>query len=433
MNYSPTLGTNHGSAFAHEFLSIISRLGASLGCYKVGFGCGAAHLSSLQDFHCGALYFTWDMHPRLAHAVPIGSKIKTIAPQFKEQKSHKTLGINCLVNINILTAQASVKTENLNWRCPIKLGDINMRVELVRNLGVVVACLLAVNSINSQATAQVGGTLRERIVERIAEQRNAAQSASQELSYGSDSLQKLDYWKPTTSDVPLVVFVHGGGWKRGDKREATGLKGTHFVQQGYAFASINYRLVPEHKVEDQSQDVADAIAYLIKNAEQLGFDSKRVAVMGHSAGAHLSALVGTDMQYLEKAGLDAQTLRGVIPLDGAAYDAGRQIQASGELMHDTYLQAFGSELKRQEALSPTLQAAAPNAAAFLILHVQRIDGTAQSNALAAALQKSGTPVEVKGFSGRGLAGHAEINRSLGDPDYPATPVVDDWLKKIFAK
>ncbi len=304
-----------------------------------------------------------------------------------------------------------------------------MQVGIGRNLGIVVACLWAAGSVNSLALAQVGGTLRE----RIAEHRKNVQSASQELSYGSDPLHKLDYWKPTTSGVPLVVFVHGGGWKRGDKREATGHKGTHFVQQGYAFASINYRLVPEHRVEEQAQDVADAIAYLIKNAELLGFDSKRVALMGHSAGAHLSALVGTDMQYLEKAGLDAHTLRGVIPLDGAAYDAGRQIQISGDLMHDTYLQAFGSELDRQQALSPTLQAAAPNAEAFLILHVQRIDGTVQSKALAAALQKSGTPAEVRGFSGRGLVGHAEINRNLGDLDYPATPVVDDWLKKIFDK
>ncbi len=305
-----------------------------------------------------------------------------------------------------------------------------MRLKSKHYTRIVVSCLLFVDIFgSSRAAAQVGGTLRERIAER----RQTTQTGSEELSYGSEPLQQLDYWKPTTSGVPLVVYVHGGGWKRGDKREATGHKGSHFVQQGYAFASLNYRLVPAHKVEEQAQDVADALAYLIKNSEQLGFDSKQIALMGHSAGAHLSALVGTDMQYLEQAGLDAQTLRGVIPLDGAAYDASRQIQFSGDLMHDTYLQAFGSEPERQKMLSPTLQAAAPNAAAFLILHVQRIDGTAQSKALADALEQSGTPVEIKGFSGRGLAGHAEINRRLGDPEYPATPVVDDWLKKIFAK
>ena len=62
------------------------------------------------------------------------------------------------------------------------------------------------------------------------------------------------------------------------------------------------------------------------------------------------------------------------------------VAEGGQFMHDTYLQAFGTDPKRQVALSPTRQAAAPNAPAFLILHVQREDGTAQSKALAAALR-----------------------------------------------
>lgn len=280
------------------------------------------------------------------------------------------------------------------------------------------------------ATAQVGEVLRERIAKRG---ESSAASGKQEMSYGTDSLQKLDYWKPVTPGSPLVIYVHGGGWKRGDKTLAAGEKATHYLQQGYAFASLGYRLVPACKVEDQAQDVADAIAYLIKNAEKLGFDGKRVALMGHSAGAHLVALVGTDMSYLKKAGLSSSALRGVIPLDGAAYDVARQIAEGGDFMHDTYLEAFGTDPGRQKALSPTLQAAAPNAPAFLILHVQRVDGTAQSKALGEALRKADTPAVVKGFDGRGLVGHAEINRKMGDPSYPATPVVDEWLKGVFAK
>ncbi|MEQ1749800.1 MAG: alpha/beta hydrolase fold domain-containing protein, partial [Prosthecobacter sp.] len=186
-------------------------------------------------------------------------------------------------------------------------------------------------------------------------------------------------------------------------------------------------------VEQQAQDVANAIAYLIGRAEPLGFDATRVVLMGHSAGAHLSALVGTDMKYLEKAGLGSKTLRGVIPLDGACYDVPRQIVEGGEFMHDTYIQAFGNEKERQLALSPAHHAAAPNAPAFLILHVQRVDGTAQSRALGEALKKAGTTVAVRGFDGIGRKGHAEINRRLGDATYPATPVVDAWLKSVFAK
>ncbi len=294
--------------------------------------------------------------------------------------------------------------------------------------------LLAFAFLTTSVSAQ--GPLIGRLRERIAERRSQPESEAKpvELSYGKDPLQKLDYWKPPNTGSPLVIFVHGGGWKRGDKKNATGeQKPGHYLQQGYAFASINYRLVPAATVEQQAQDVADAIAFLITRAESLGFDATRVVLMGHSAGAHLSALVGTDMKYLEKAGLGSKTLRGVIPLDGACYDVPRQIAEGGEFMHDTYIQAFGSEKERQLALSPTSQAAAPNAPAFLILHVQRVDGAAQSRALGEALKKAGTTVEVRGFEGIGLKGHAEINRHLGDPSYPATPVVDAWLKTVFAK
>jgi hypothetical protein len=67
------------------------------------------------------------------------------------------------------------------------------------------------------------------------------------------------------------------------------------------------------------------------------------------------------------------------------------------------------------------------------LHVQRIDGTAQSRALGEALGKACTKAEVRGFDGFGLKGRAEINRRLGDPAYPATPVVDEWLRQALLK
>ncbi len=254
-----------------------------------------------------------------------------------------------------------------------------------------------------------------------------------ECAYGKDPLQRLDYRRPEKPGSPLVVFVHGGGWKRGDKNHAAEPKSTHFHDQGYAFASLNYRLVPDATVEQQAQDVAAALAFLVERSKRLGFDRNRVVLTGHSAGAHLAALVGTDMTYLKKAGLGPKTLRGVIPLDGACYDVPKQITDGAGLMRETYIQAFGDERKRQMALSPLHHAAAPNAPEFLILHVRRPDGTAQSRAFGEALQKAGAKTEVRGFPGFGLKGHAEINRRLGDPSYPATPVVDEWLKRVFTK
>jgi acetyl esterase/lipase len=263
----------------------------------------------------------------------------------------------------------------------------------------------------------------------------AAQSVPpREIAYGAAPLQKLDFHSAAKANAPLVVFVHGGGWKRGDKGNATGAaKVSHFVARGYAFASVNYRLVPGATVEQQAQDVADALAWLAMHASDLGIDPRRIVVMGHSAGAHLAALVATDPSYLQKAGWGLDRLAGVVLLDGAAYDVPAQMRDGPRIMGDTYAAAFGSDPARQRLLSPTLQAGAPNARDFLILHVERADGTRQSEALGRALTAAGAHVTVQGFAGRGLRGHMEINRQLGDPDYPATAVVDRFIDAVVTR
>jgi acetyl esterase/lipase len=230
----------------------------------------------------------------------------------------------------------------------------------------------------------------------------------------------------------LILFVHGGGWKRGDKGNATGaFKAPHFTAQGYAFASINYRLVPAATVEQQAADVAAAVAYVKAHTGALGVDARRIILMGHSAGAHLVALVGTDPRYLTDAGLSFADIAGVIPLDGAAYDVPAQTKDGPQIMQATYMQAFGSDVARQKSLSPFHHTAAPNAPAFLILHVDRDDGKRQSEALGGALEAAGTPVKLARVDGKGLQGHMAINRRLGDPAYPATGLVDDWLRDLF--
>ena len=93
--------------------------------------------------------------------------------------------------------------------------------------------------------------------------RGARDDGKQALSYGADRLQVVDYWAGPSRSAPLVVFVHGGGWKRGDKRMMDGSdKLEHWRANGYAVASVNYRLVPEATVEQQAADVAAATAYL---------------------------------------------------------------------------------------------------------------------------------------------------------------------------
>jgi acetyl esterase/lipase len=309
-----------------------------------------------------------------------------------------------------------------------------------------VSLALAAGAVLLTSVAQAApGSFRERMRERIMERMGAKQKdgsqapvtqPTQTLSYGSDPLQQLDFWKPAKASgpAPLVIFVHGGGWKRGSKDNAgSRFAPAHYTQAGYAYAAINYRLVPNATVEQQAQDVAAAVKALIDKADQLGIDPRRVVLSGHSAGAHLVALVGTDEQYLRGAGLSLDSIKGVLPIDGAAYDVAEQVEIGGRFMKPTYEQAFGTDPARQKALSPAFQAKAPNAPAFLLIHVQRKDGVAQNKELEAALKAAGTRVERKDFPGDGLQGHAEINRRLGDPTYAATGVVDAWLKGLFGQ
>jgi acetyl esterase/lipase len=298
------------------------------------------------------------------------------------------------------------------------------------------AAVVAVGMPTSDARETLRDRLRERMAERMGAEQGSKAPGSETIAYGSDPLQVLDIWraKDVRGPAPLIVYVHGGGWKRGSKDNATGrFKPLHYPEQGYAFASINYRLVPAATVEQQAADVAGAVKALIDRAATLGIDRRRIVLMGHSAGAHLVALVGTDERYLRDAGLSFADIAGVIPNDGAAYDVPAQMKDGPPIMQATYKQAFGTDPARQKALSPTAHAAAPNAREFLLLYVQRSDGVRQAKALGDALGAGGSRVEHGSFPGEGLKGHAEINRSLGDPAYPATATVDAWLKRVFAK
>lgn len=304
-------------------------------------------------------------------------------------------------------------------------------------LGYAAVAAFAVASVTVPAPfADARERLRDRLAARMGADEGPKAPGSETISYGRNPLQNLDVWraKDTKGPAPLVVFVHGGGWKRGSKDNATGqYKPVHYPREGYAFASINYRLVPDATVEQQAADVASAVKTLIDRADSLGIDRRRIVLMGHSAGAHLVALVGTDERYLRAAGLSFADIAGVIPIDGAAYDVPAQMKDGAQVMQATYKQAFGTDAARQKALSPTLQAGTPNAPQFLLLYVQRPDGVRQAEALDKALTAGGSKVERGSFPGEGLQGHAEINRRLGDPAYAPTATVDAWLKRVFER
>jgi len=263
---------------------------------------------------------------------------------------------------------------------------------------------------------------------------NPAAPEPTRLRYGPDPVQDIDFWPAHASSCPaaLILFVHGGAWSLGSKDNATGrAKIAHFAARGIAFATIGYRLVPAARVEDQAADLAHALAHLLARSDQLGIDPRRIILMGHSAGAHLAALVGTDPRWLGEVGLTFDAIAGIIAIDGGAYDVPQQLRDAPLLLTPLYRQPFGTDPQRQRALSPLWQAAAPNATNWLLLHVNRRDGTRQTQALAAALRRAGSMVDVVALPGGGLSGHVAANRALGNPAYPGTTAVDQWIVRVL--
>jgi acetyl esterase/lipase len=116
------------------------------------------------------------------------------------------------------------------------------------------------------------------------------------LEYGTGGGEplKLDLALPEKSDKPLpvIVMIHGGGW-RGGSKDGHIQHIFNFAQQGYASATVQYRFAPKHKFPAQMEDVKCAVRYLRANAEKYNLNKDHFGAIGFSAGAHLSMLLGT--------------------------------------------------------------------------------------------------------------------------------------------
>jgi acetyl esterase/lipase len=106
---------------------------------------------------------------------------------------------------------------------------------------------------------------------------------------------KMDIYHPTITNraVPVLLYVHGGGWTKGDKAAGAGVREIgEMVRRGYLVAAVNYRLAPEHKFSAQIEDVKCAVRFLRANARAYGLDPERIGAWGGSAGGHLVSLLG---------------------------------------------------------------------------------------------------------------------------------------------
>ncbi|MFN8017116.1 MAG: alpha/beta hydrolase [Acidimicrobiales bacterium] len=178
-------------------------------------------------------------------------------------------------------------------------------------------------------------------------------------------LQSLDLYRPKLEagcpTVPVVLYVHGGGWMRGDKANQILTKVDLFAQKlGWVFVSVNYRLSPSPidvadpdgvRAPTHARDVAASVAWVRANARRYGADPNRIALVGHSAGAGLVSNLGTDESLLAGAGVPRQAVRCVASLDTESYDVADGIARNRSL----YENAFGTDPDGWTAASPIHQ------------------------------------------------------------------------------
>ena len=165
-----------------------------------------------------------------------------------------------------------------------------------------------------------------------------------DLKYGRHIKQRLDLYLPSKSnntDLPIFLFLHGGGFREGD-RAHYGSVAKPFIESGVITAVASYRLTGTNSYyPDQSDDVKDAIKWLYNNISSYGGNRENIYVGGHSAGAILSADVGVDRSWLTDTGIPKEILKGIVPISGP-YDV-RDRGRPGEL----YTYAPTQELREQ--------------------------------------------------------------------------------------
>ncbi len=234
------------------------------------------------------------------------------------------------------------------------------------------------------------------------------------------------YSPPEAKPHPVIAFIHGGGWRVGDKANAVFRKNCHtFAMKGYVCISVNYRLTPAGRHPENIQDIAAALLWIKEHIADYNGDPSTLFVVGHSAGAHLAALVGLDQRWLKAAGDDLSLIKGLVLLDTAAYDIPELMKQSGEkLIHES---AFGANPETWIDASPALHLENPEQIppTLVVYTGRRVDAREQSMALSAKLKQLNVPHQVIHAADQN---HAGINSAVGDPDSRYHQLVTSFLQ-----
>jgi acetyl esterase/lipase len=270
----------------------------------------------------------------------------------------------------------------------------------------------------------------------------AAQNLKSEIPYAdpADERQVLDIYAPDgAQNLPVVFWIHGGGWQTGDKTDVQ-IKPRVFAERGFVFVSTNYRLLPEVEMGVLIRDVAKSLGWVHTNIAEHGGDPRRIFVMGHSAGAQLATLLCIDDRYLNAEGVPFDVLKGCVPVDGDTYDLPAIIMTAElrQTVHGLPLPEFGHRVKfgndpkkHIDFSAVTHVAKGKRIPPFLILHVAgHPDTTAQAKRLSAVLQAAEIPTTL--FGARETT-HNKLNANLGLPDDPATEALFKFLDPLIGR
>jgi acetyl esterase/lipase len=235
------------------------------------------------------------------------------------------------------------------------------------------------------------------------------------VAYGLDPRNELDIYAPksSTGPLPVIVYVHGGSWRSGNRGPYEFL-GRALAAQGFVVMAISYRLHPDHPYPAFVEDAALALDWATHHADEFGGDEKRIFAMGHSAGAYNVALAILDKRYLAKLGTDASSIKGVAllaaPLDFLPLDT------------PTTRDVFGAVPNLFE--TQPVNFARHDAPPFLILH-----GTADTTCLPRnsifldkALREVGASSILKIYDG---IGHVGIMLAIAMPLRGKAPTLAD--------
>lgn len=253
-----------------------------------------------------------------------------------------------------------------------------------------------------------------------------------DVPYGGPdaTLNVLDVYAPKDAkNAPILFFVHGGEWSRGDKHDIS-TKPKFFNEHGVIFVATNYRLSPKAKHPSQVDDIALAIKWTKGHAKEFGGDPNKIVIMGHSAGCHIVTLTTLWAEPLKKAGLTPSDIKGVIAWSGGMYDL--VARANGPGMYPPFIKAtFGEDAESQKAGSPmTYTANAKTCPPFLFASVD--DEKSQSSREASTemvkrINAAGGKAETVILIGKS---HFTANHEVGAPGDTTGAIILNFLSSV---